>query len=62
MTWDEKLKENERILLQLYEAIGSNGHGKLTVVFNQSSGKIEITPEPTFRDVAEFENYKAILR
>jgi len=48
--------------LQLYEAIGNTGHGKLTVIFNQSSGKIEITPEPTFRDAAEFEKYKVILR
>ena len=62
MTWEEKLKENEPILKQLYKAVGSTGHGKLTVVFSQSSGKIEITPEPTFRDAAEFEKYKAMLR
>ncbi len=61
MTWEDKLKSNEVILSTLYRAIGNSGHGRVTVTFNKSNNKVEITPEPVFRDVEEFEKYKEAL-
>ena len=62
MTWEDNLNEKEIMLKQLFIAIGSAGHGKLTIVFNKGNNRIDITPEPTFRDTQEFENYKAVLK
>ena len=62
MKWEDKLKEHEAILKELYYAIGNTGHGKLTVLFAGNSNKIEIIPEPYIRDAAEYNKFKTSLK
>ena len=62
MSWEEKLREQKQVVDELYQAVGKTGHGKLTVIFNESNGKIEVVPEMYFRNPGEFENYKKQLK
>jgi len=62
MSWEEKLKQHEEILKELYYAIGNTGHGKLTVLFSGNMSKIEIIPEPYIRDAKEYEKFKTSLK
>lgn len=53
MNWDEKLRENEEILLWWYRKIGKMGHGDLTIKIEKSNNKIEIRPTLNIRTEEE---------
>ncbi len=62
MTWEDKLNEHEKILTELYRAIGNAGHGQIRIMFNEKNKTIEIVPEVSIRSAKEFENYKEVLK
>ena len=62
MSWEEKLNEQKQVLDELYITVGKSGHGKLTVIFNQANGKIEIVPEMYIRGLDDFENLKRNMK